>query len=135
METRLSGSVCRIATLLAGVLASLAALSADFHAVGHEPDWQLDIDYTSRQLDFTAAEGAGSYRFAKLGPDLTRGDIKAITYRVVDDDHHMSVVVLEMFCQDMRSGKAYGATVNVRLDGREYVGCGEPVVERSTDPW
>jgi putative lipoprotein len=135
MKTRLTGSVCHAATLLAGVLVSLAAVSADFHAVGHEPDWQLDIDYTSRQLDFIAAEGAGSYRFVKPGPDLTRGDIKAITYRVVDDNHHMSVVVLEMFCQDMRSGKAYGATVNVRLDGREYVGCGEPVVERSTDPW
>ena len=135
MNTSLTGISCRAKTLLAGMLASFAAVGADFHAVGHEPDWQLDIDYKSRQLHFTAAEGAGSYDYVKLGPDLTRGDIKAITYRVVDDNHHMSVVVLEMFCQDMRSGKAYGATVNVRLDGREYVGCGEPVVERSTDPW
>lgn len=135
MKNSLTGISCRAPTFLAGVLASFAAVSADFHAVGQEPDWQLDIDYASRQLDFTAAEGTGSYRFVKLGPDLTHGDIKAVTYRVVDDNHEMNVVVLEMFCQDRRSGKAYGATVNVRLDGREYVGCGEPVVERSTDPW
>lgn len=108
---------------------------ADYRAVGHGPDWQLDIDYDSRQLEFISEEGSGSYRYVKLGPDLTRGNIRAITYRVVDDTHHMNVVVLEMFCQDAQSGRAYGATVNVRLDGREYTGCGEPVVERSLDSW
>jgi uncharacterized membrane protein len=80
-------------------------------------------------------EGSGSYRFVKLGPDLTRGNVNAITHRVVDDDHQMNVVVLEMFCQDAKSGKAYDATVNVHLDGRQYTGCGEPVVERSLDSW
>ena len=131
---------CMLA-VLAGLSMSYAAgaadqpATADYHAVGHGPDWALDIDYDSRQLEFTSVEGAGSYRYVKLSPDLTRGNIRTITYRVVDSTHHMNVVVLEMFCQDALSGKAYGATVNVRLDGREYTGCGEPVVERSLDRW
>jgi hypothetical protein len=45
----------------------------------------------------------------------------------------MNVVVLEMFCQGAKSGKACGATVNVHLDGRQITGCGEPMVERSLD--
>jgi uncharacterized membrane protein len=132
---------CCVLVLLGGLLMPFAASGgdrpgqADFHAVGHQPGWQLDIDYENRQLNFTAEEGSGTYRYVKLSPDLRRGNIKAVTYRVVDDNHRMNVVVLEMFCQDSQSGKAYGATVNVHLDGREYTGCGEPVVERSLDAW
>ena len=105
----------------------------DFHALGHEPGWQLDVYHEGRRLDFTAEEGSGSYRQTRSRPDAR--NVNAITYRVVDDDYQMNVVVLEMFCQDAKSGKAYGATVNVHLDGRQYTGCGEPVVERSLDSW
>ena len=125
----------RILLLAAGLSVSVAASGADFHAVGHDPDWQLEIDEQQLLLQFTSGAESGSHRYVKLGPDLTRGKIKAVTYRVVDDTHHMNVVVLEMFCQDTQSGKAYGATVNVNLDGREYIGCGEPVVERSLEEW
>ena len=110
-------------------------VSADYHALGHGPDWQLEIDYENRQLDFSSEEGSGSYRYVRFNPYLTRGDIKSITYRVVDDEHHMSVVVFEMFCRDALTGRAYGATVNINLDGREYIGCGEPVVDRSLEAW
>ena len=141
MTYRIHWCLRSIPALLAGIPMSLVAVaaeqppSADYHAVGHGPDWQLDIDYDSRTLDFTSEEGSGSYRYVKLNPNLDRGDIKTVSYRVVDEVHHMSVVVLEKFCQDVQSGKAYGATVNVYLDGRGYVGCGEPVVERSLDAW
>lgn len=133
-------SRCMLAFVAGLSMANIAGAAdqsalADYRAVGHGPDWRLDIDYESRQLAFTSEEDSGSYRYVKLNPYLTRGNIRTITYRVVDDTHHMSVVVLEMFCQDAQSGKAYGATVNVRLDGREYTGCGEPVVERSLDSW
>lgn len=141
MNDRSCCNPCAMLALVAGLSMSSAAsgagqpVTADFHALGHEPGWQLTIDQEGRRLNFTAEEGSGSYRFVKLGPDLTRGNIKAVTYRVVDDTHHMNVVVLEMFCQDAQSGKAYAATVDVHLDGRKYTGCGEPVVERSLGSW
>lgn len=141
MNNRSRPNPCSMLALLAGLWMSSATSGAgqpaavDFHALGHGPGWQLDIDQAGGRLNFTAEAGSGSYRFVKLGPDLTRGNIKAVTYRIVDDTHHMNVVVLEMFCQDAQSGKAYAATVNVHLDGRKYTGCGEPVVERSRDSW
>ena len=108
---------------------------ADFHAIGHEPDWHLEIHYDSKQLDFTSEQGTGSYSYVRLGPDLSRDSIRTFNYRVVHQDHSMHVAVLEKFCQDTQSGRAYGATVRVMLDGRNYQGCGEAVVERSTGDW
>lgn len=141
MKTRFTTSLNRLPGLLAGLCMAISASAAsqapgaDFHAVGHEPGWQLNINHKKKLLNFTTGEGTVSYHYVKFGPDLRRGNVNAITYRVVDNDHHMDAVILEKFCQDSMSGRAYGAVVVVHLDGKEYGGCGEAVVERSLDSW
>jgi uncharacterized membrane protein len=111
MKNRSLRNPCCLLAIVAGRSISSAAsgacqpAAADFRSPGHEPGWRLD---TLQRRVRAASVSSNSVPTCR-------------------------VVVLEMFCQDAKSGKACGATVNVHLDGRQITGCGEPMVERSLD--
>jgi uncharacterized membrane protein len=117
------------AALLAPWLAAAYMLNpaTGFMAVGNDPDWRLDIEFSSNEMRLSTADGMVVHHYTRLGPTL-RNDINTTIYRMHSSGHYMQVLVEEKFCQDSRTGKAYGATVTVRLDGAAYTGCGMDIV-------
>ena len=96
----------------------------NFTATGHGPEWQLDIDNGSRAVQFVTDTLSLSYRYPETGPSFYR-DTRTTVYRVPNDDHALSIRVMEKACQDNESGKSHETTVLVVLDGTGYRGCGD----------
>lgn len=98
-----------------------------FMAVGHGPEWRLDITFGNKTMVLKTADGEAKYRYYKLGPTLRHGQ-KTTIYKMHSREHVMNVVVVSRFCQDTGSGKAYTATVTVHHDDKSYTGCGMEIV-------
>lgn len=95
-------------------------------ALGHGPEWHLEIIEYRRTIIFTSRSVTATYEYAAYGPTVnTTGN--TTTYMGVGTDHRIGVVMREKFCQDSETGKAYGITVAVWLDGKQYSGCGNAV--------
>jgi uncharacterized membrane protein len=92
-------------------------------AVGNNPDWRLEVIFSSQAMKLSINDDIVVHHYTRLGPTL-HNDIKTTVYRMHSSDHYMQVIFEEKFCQDSQTGKAYGATVSVRLDGAVYTGCG-----------
>jgi putative lipoprotein len=116
------------------VIESARTSGANFVALGNQPDWHLAVYNRDYKVTFVTDAGAASYHFPATSPVLLR-DLKpkATIYNIVSDTNAMRVVVLEKFCQDTKTGKAFGTTVEVDLDGREYYGCGEAIYPPAAD--
>ena len=134
-------NTCRFLKPLALLFALLCSVTAQayfmnpatgFMAVGHGPDWRLDIKFSNTTMVLKTADGEATYRYNKLGPTLRRGE-KTTIYRMHSRHHAMNVVVVSRSCQDTESGKAYTAAVTVRLDDRTYTGCGTEIVPAFED--
>ncbi|MGD2138364.1 MAG: hypothetical protein PVF08_08910 [Gammaproteobacteria bacterium] len=96
----------------------------DLTAHGNAPDWTLEIIKKGRRINFQTEGGAGSYKYATLGPSLYREE-KTTLFNVLHDDHAMRVFVKGNACQDSVTGKLYETTVIVAYDGLGYYGCGD----------
>jgi uncharacterized membrane protein len=118
-----------ISALLCSVTAQAYFMNpaTGFMAVGHGPEWRLDITFNNNTMMLKTADSESTYRYYKLGPTLRRGE-KTTIYRVHSRQHVMNVVVVSRFCQDTENGKAYTATVIIRHDDMTYTGCGTEVV-------
>jgi uncharacterized membrane protein len=118
-----------ISALLCSVTAQAYFMNpaTGFMAVGHGPEWQLDITFNNNTMVLKTADSESTYRYYKLGPTMRRGE-KTTIYRVHSRQHVMNVVVVSRFCQDTENGKAYTATVNIRHNDMTYTGCGTEVV-------
>ena len=95
-------------------------------ALGHDPEWRLEIVGNRNRIIFTSDSVTGTFDYAIYGPTLIASNYST-SYMAVNTDHQMSVVVQEKFCQDRNDGKAYGTTVTVWLDDKQYYGCGDVV--------
>lgn len=93
---------------------------ADFHAVGQEPGWLLDI-YEGERIEFVGDYGETRIVTPAPAPD---GRGPRTTYEIETDAHALTIVILDQPCRDAMSGAPFPATVTVTLDGREYRGCG-----------
>jgi len=134
-------NTCRLLKPLALLIALLCPVmtqayfmnpATGFMAVGHGPEWQLDITFSNNTMTLKTADGDVSYRYYRFGPTLRRGE-KTTIYRVDSNHHAMNVVVISRTCLDTESGKAYTADVTIRLDGKTYTGCGTEVVPAFED--
>ena len=96
----------------------------NFTATGHGPEWQLEIDNASRSVQFVTGTLNLNNRYPETGPSFYR-DTRTTVYRVPNDDHALSIRVMEQACQDSESGKSHETTVLVVLDGTGYRGCGD----------
>jgi len=118
-----------LSTLVIGGLfaASQQALAADSRTTsnykGAGNGWTLDINNRNHKVDFTSSTGTVSYKYPKFGP-VVRDKGGKIIYFVHNRGHQMNVQVMEKACKDS-SGKAFGTTVAVVLDGTGYWGCGD----------
>lgn len=134
-------NTCRLLKPLALLAALLCSVTAQayfinpatgFMAVGHGPDWQLDITFSNNAMILKTADAETTYSYNKMGPTVRSGE-KTVIYRVHSSDHVMNVFVVSRTCQDTESGKAYTTTVTIWLDDRTYTGCGTEVVPAFED--
>ena len=97
----------------------------DYHGVGQEPGWQLEIRQ-GEEMRFTYDYGRGT----AVTP-AGRGDIDARTgtrsFRAAAGANELRVEIVPVACSDAMSGRAFPATVTVTLNGRTFRGCGEPL--------
>jgi uncharacterized membrane protein len=96
-----------------------------FRAVGQEPGWHLEIT-DGQQIRLVTAYGAQPYTFPTPVPVVNQAS--ATTRYVTEHSGHELLVLIEgKRCYDTMSGEAFAVTVTLRLDGREYRGCGRPL--------
>jgi putative lipoprotein len=100
------------------------ARGATFRAVGQEPGWNLEIhpdrivmvyQYGNRRVvvpNVGLIENADS-------PDPER------RWQATTEAHELQVTVEDRGCTDVMSGETFPARVKVKLDGRDYAGCGQ----------
>jgi membrane-bound inhibitor of C-type lysozyme len=95
----------------------------DFRAIGNEPGWNLEI-MMSDKIVFVGNYGQNRYEFITTGPS-TDQQTRTTVYKVQNDKHEMSVIIIGRRCRDTMSGEAFETTVTVILDGKQYRGCGK----------
>lgn len=86
-------------------------------AIGNEPSWRLDI--ASRDMMLNVLGGAAPLR-AVHGGLLRQGD--AIAYAAVDGPE-LVATINERRCVDSMSGSLFAYSIEVRSEGRSYMGC------------
>jgi membrane-bound inhibitor of C-type lysozyme len=95
----------------------------DFRAIGNEPGWNLEI-IMSDKIVFVGNYGQNRYEFITTGPSIDQ-QARTTVYKVHNDKHEMSVILVGRRCRDTMSGEAFETTVTVILDAKKYQGCGK----------
>ena len=90
---------------------------ASYRAIGTEPFWDLEI---GRELVFT--DRGNDMRVVQQTPRPINGTAGEI-YRT----QRLEVNIVHSRCSDGMSDRTYPDTVQLRVDGREYRGCGAPI--------
>jgi len=93
-----------------------------FRATGNEPGWHLEV-FVSNQILFVADYGQSRYLFsdaeAPSDPHAQNNVLQA-----TNDKHRLELIMLGKTCMDSMSDQQFDSQVTVRLDDREYRGCG-----------
>jgi uncharacterized membrane protein len=100
------------------------AAGVDFRAVGQEPGWLLDI-YTSDRI--VLEWDYGEQRAAFALPEPTYPVEGQTRYETQADGRALTIVISRAPCQDVMSGEAFPASVEVTIDDRTLQGCGRSV--------
>lgn len=91
-----------------------------FRAVGHEPDWVMEIR-PGRQLRLQRQDGDKQLTTrlsqAELGKDL-------VVYRGRTDSHRIRIEIVEHPCRASAGDSRHGHAVRLRLDNQAWHGCG-----------
>lgn len=103
-----------LAALLGGCLTVPPPPAPPYHAVGTEPFWNLLID--EHNLTFTAPD---AQPILQPTPRVIVGFAGEI-YQTP----RINVNIVHARCSDGMSDRVYPDKVQVRVDGREYNGCG-----------
>jgi putative lipoprotein len=100
------------------------AAGVDFRGVGQEPGWMLDI-YQRDQIRLVWDYGENSATFALPEPSYPQEG--ATRYEAQADGRTITITIRRAPCQDVMSGEAFPATVEVVIDDRTLSGCGRSV--------
>ena len=94
----------------------------DFRATGNEPGWTLEI---SNRYDILVVTDYGqtTYRFPSASLE-SKPDSRTTIYRARNENDSAEIVITPGPCRDSMSGEAFSAAVSVRINDREYRGCG-----------
>jgi uncharacterized membrane protein len=84
---------------------------------GNEASWRLEV--TSRDMLLSITGGQPAQRIAHGGPQKLES---AVTYAAADNPE-FTVLIDERRCIDPQSGSLFAYTVEVRSEGRTFVGC------------
>lgn len=93
----------------------------EFRATGNEPGWHLEIEQ-GRRIAFITDYGKTTVYAPLPQPTVAEG---RATYQARTQTHELTVSIERRECRDTMSGEAFEAFVTVRLDAREYRGCGQ----------
>ncbi len=93
----------------------------EFSASGFEPGWTLAIDHQDRMV-FVGDYGDFEITAPTPEPEWEK-DARALVYRTKVGDDELTVSVRDEVCYEA-SGYPAPSTVTVRLNDREYGGCG-----------
>jgi uncharacterized membrane protein len=96
---------------------------ADFRAVGNEPGWVLEIREKTR-LEFLYDYGQSS--IVVMSSVLTQ-DGRTSHFTGSADGREVVVTLVAETCNDTMSDELFETRVTVRLDDREFRGCGRPL--------
>lgn len=94
----------------------------DFHALGQEPGWLLNIR-TGERMHFVYDYGTHEVTLPASQP-VEHPQTGRRVYRSRTGSHELTVIITDDECTDVMSGRRYPATVTVKLDGHAYQGCG-----------
>lgn len=103
-----------VAVLLAGCLPAPPPPPAPYRALGTEPGWTLLID--NRDVTFIHMDGT---QVRQPRPQVIIG-IAGEIYQTP----RINVNIVHGRCSDGMSDRVYPDTVQVRVDGRSFKGCG-----------
>jgi putative lipoprotein len=104
--------------------ATARAAGVDFRAVGQEPGWMLDI-YTRGPM--VLEWSYGEHRIALPLTEAQAADEGVTRYETRTEEHQVAITIRRAPCQDVMSGEAYPARVEVTVNGETLTGCGKSV--------
>ncbi|MEZ4696696.1 MAG: hypothetical protein R2832_09810 [Rhodothermales bacterium] len=99
---------------------TLSGATVEFHALGQEPGWMLDISEGDSML---LRYDYGQSRLAAPTPSPEMTD-SSVVYEANSSGTRWRVEIRNVPCQDSMSGQGYEATVEVVLGDRHMRGCG-----------
>lgn len=94
-----------------------------FHADNSRSGWQMVIEQ-SQWIKFTGDEGK-STAYLPMPAPVIKG--ARTTYSRQTKQHNLHVTIDKADCRDALSNRKFPAKVTVRLNGKEYQGCGHPL--------
>lgn len=100
------------------------AAGVDFRGIGQEPGWMIDI-YEQNRILLLLDYGESLTEFPLPAPTYPQEG--AARYQTETGAHTLSVTVRRFPCEDVMSGEAFPASVEVNIDGRTLTGCGRSV--------
>ena len=101
----------------------------DFRAAGYNPTWLFEL-VRPGGIRFVA-EG----RTTVVSPArdfIVSAAHRGVIYGAHSDTRELVADIVEIACSDAISGERLSHTVTIRLDGREYQGCGRRVMNGET---
>lgn len=98
----------------------------DFTAMGSEPDWSLDIDFDKNYaILFIFGENKKTF-------DIIDNKDNSIENIVFDSkENNLQFEVLEQVCYNSMSGEGFPYSIQVKVNGKKYVGCAKYLGETS----
>ncbi len=94
----------------------------DFRAVGHEPDWVLEL-IKGERIVFNRPLAAEKLEFDYISPVIDQAT-RTTHYRIKAKQSSLFVEIKGVSCRDSMSGELFEATVNMIVEGQTYKGCG-----------
>lgn len=95
----------------------------EFRAVGNEPGWYLEF-YIEEKIVFVTEYGQDKYTFPYIKAEENQ-EKRTSHWCTQTDEHKLEVIAKAVKCVDTMSGEQFESTVVVKLDGKEYRGCGK----------
>ena len=104
--------------------------NVDFRAVGYGPPWLFEVD--GRGNVRFMVEGAGPIVHSSATDLGLSTRSSGVIYGALTETQQLLAEILEIPCLDALSGEHLTHTVTIRLNGREYRGCGRSYNETAT---
>lgn len=93
-----------------------------FSALGHHPNWTMEIDAADR-IHFSLERG--NSLFLMSAPGLAEAaTYQGVVFGGTTQGNELSTIIIRAACKDTMTGRRLSHTVTIRLDGRQYHGCG-----------
>jgi uncharacterized membrane protein len=94
----------------------------DFRAIGNEPGWYLEL--RNAETIKLAMDYGATISYFKTPEPVSDQQSRKTQYKTSNDEHVLVLTLEGKPCQDTMSDENFATTVVIRLDDKEYMGCG-----------